>query len=169
MEQLVVDLEAFWDYEENEDVPPNATTFKDFRNCDGSERYAEADRNEAVHELIGVRKALRLEFRKLHRRYWWPSDNWGILSHLTNAPLLWVDARPQIPEEAARYILYLPALPYVKPFSTLQEVKAFLTIRPPSESTTTHAVAFSGEHYSALYPPDMVPNYAGPNRLEPRE
>jgi hypothetical protein len=35
------------------------------------------------------------------------------------------------------------------------------------ETTVAHGAAFAGDHYCALLPPDVTPNFVGPDRIDP--
>jgi hypothetical protein len=86
------------------------------------------------------------------------------------APILWIDCRPIVPgvhEQEFPFVLHLPTLPCVAVFATLAEVQPFLNTRPRGETTVAHGAAFAGDHYCALLPPDVTPNFAGPDRIDP--
>jgi hypothetical protein len=174
MEELVQDLEHFWDYDGFANVPPGTITYDTITNELGQKRFTELQRGGvddggAISTLRRVRAALENKSKRLNRRYWWADECWEHLSHIMQAPVLWIDCRTVIPgvhEQAFPFVLYLPSLPYVAVFKTLAEVQPFLNTRPPGETTVAHGAGFDGEHYCALLPPDVSPNFAGPDRIE---
>ena len=174
MEESVQDLEHFWDYDGFANVPPGTITFDTITNTEGesapTRRYAEAKREDSIAILRRVRAALDSEAKRLNRRYWWSDECWEYLSHIMQAPILWIDCQPIVPgvhEQAFPFVLYLPTEPYVAVFATLAEVQPFLATRPRGETTVAHGAAFAADHYCALLPPDLTPNFAGPDRIDP--
>jgi hypothetical protein len=125
MEELVQDLEHFWDYGDYANVPPGTITFDTITNTDGesapTRRCTEEQRDDTIDILRRVRAALNNQAKRLNRRHWWPDEHWEHLSHIMQAPILWIDCRPIVPgvhEPEFPFVLYLPTLPYVAVFAT---------------------------------------------------
>ena len=174
MEELVQDLEHFWDYDGYANVPPGTITFDTITNAEGesapTRRYTDQKMEDSIAILRRVRAALDSQAIRLNRRYWWPDEYWEYLSHIMQAPILWIDCQPIVPgvyEQEFPFVLYLPTQPYVAVFATLAEVQPFLATRPRGETTVAHGAAFAADHYCALLPPDVTPNFAGPERIDP--
>jgi hypothetical protein len=174
MEELVQDLEHFWDHDGHTSVPPGTITFDTIANTEGesapTRRCTEEKMEDPIAILRRARVALDPEAKRLNRRrHWWSDECWECLSHTMQAPILWIDCQPIVPgvhEQAIPLVLCLPTEPRAAVFVTLAEVQPFLATatRPRGETTVSHGAAFAAGHCCALLPPDVTPNFAGPDR-----
>ncbi len=109
-----------------------------------------------------MEQALASGYEKLHRRHWCPEDIFEALAAIDNMCILFIKSMSQPGEPP--YKVYLPK---VCVFVNRMEDLTCELVKAKEEGLKVRKVALGSEHFCALYPQSMQPNFAGNNAIGP--